>query len=257
MNKVFVTQKVWNPDFIPDLLRLMNIAMSESELASVLKFIEKQTPTTYEKLQTLIDRIEFIGHLSVVGAEAKRQGYSFEGSEVRGIGWDITALRIYLSLTCIDILSTNFEPFDKWIVKNCSDFNSNDDIHDYLQRKAGDYRDLFQLSTNFIKAFTNASDDIKNEVCHGLTVKLGGKEFSEIGKIASYLYRVRNKYTHEGRRFFVDPQQLDRHQTIGRRDEDFLQLRAGFDLVGVILKVAKEQAIRILEKFHKELKDHG
>lgn len=257
MNTNYVTQSVWNPDFVTDLMQFLHLSMVQKDLESVLEFIKDKSPTTYEKLQTLIDRIEFIGHLNLAKDEACRQEYLFGKREVRGIDWDISALRIYLALSCVDILSTNFEPFDAWIVKNCSDFQSGKDIHKYLKQKSAEYRDLFQLSSNFVKAFTLASGGLQAEISKNLLVRSGENKFSEIKRIATYLYRVRNKYTHEGRRFFAGPILSDRRQAIGPRDEDYLQINNGFDLVDVVLKVAKEQATRTLEKYGREQKGCG
>ena len=244
-----VTQKVWNPDFVQDLIRFVNLSMTQQDAEMALDFIKEKTPTTYEKLQTLVDRIEFIEHLNIIKTEAKRQNFQFGKFEVRGIDWDIDALRIYLSLSCVDILSSNFEPFDAWILDNCADFEAGQEIKDYLARKSAEYREDFQLSSNFVKAFTRASDDLKNQICREVAVVKGEEQSSGIERIATYLYRVRNKYTHEGRRFFTEPIPCVRIQAIGLRDEEHLHIKTGFNIVAAVLQVAIEQAARTLERY--------
>ena len=80
--KLQPTQKVWNPDFFKDLISFLNPNFERNKLDNLLKFINQNSPTTYEKLQTLIDRIEFINHLSLVKTQAKAENYIFQGKAI-------------------------------------------------------------------------------------------------------------------------------------------------------------------------------
>jgi len=247
--KIQTTQKVWNPNFLEDLVEFLQLDFLKQDLNNLLDFINKKSPTTYEKLETLVDRIEFIFHLSVITEFVKKKKYILNNYELNGINWDIDALRLYLALTCVDILSINFEPFDKWLVKNCSDFDSGYQLSEYIKSKSDKYRNSFQLSSNFSRAFSKSSIKIREDICNNVQVINGAEATNDLGKIVSYLYRIRNKYTHEGRRFHSSPLRIDRNQNIGPRDEETLKIEAGFDLTDAILQIAKEQANREINKF--------
>jgi hypothetical protein len=156
---------------------------------------------------------------------------------------------LYLALTCIDIFATNFEPFDKWLIKNCGDFNTSQNIKSYIESKANDYRKSFQLSSNFSRAFINASEELRDTICTGLSVQQDEQSRNDLESIVSFLYRIRNKYTHEGRRFHASIIPVGRRQGIGPRDPEVLIIEEGFNLADTILSVAKEQANRIIMKY--------
>lgn len=244
-----IKQNVWNPNFKDDMIRYLSPALSKDDLDSVLKHIKNTTPTTFEKLETLIDRIEFICHLTLVKAQAKSKKYYFQGEEIIGINWDIDALQLYLALTCIDIFATNFEQFDKWLSKNCADFDPSENFKEYIEQKSDEYRTSFQLSSNFSLAFSKASKELQKTICENIAVKQGDKSKRDIETIASYFYRIRNKYTHEGRRFHSSSIPIKRAQAIGPRDKDLLEIEPSFDLTETILLVAKEQANRIIKVY--------
>lgn len=242
--------KVYNPNFIEDLEKYLNTGLDANQLEDKLTNIREKSPTTYEKIETLVDRIEFIEHLSILKNNAKNSKYILDGHEVIGIDNDIESLRLYLSLTCIDILSSNFETFDKWLIKNCDDYDTTNIISfkEYIKNKSEDYQAEFKLSSNFSKAFHNASTELNDKLLENL--KVNGSKNSDLGTIVQYFYRIRNKYTHEGRRFHVreSSNNLNQNQTIGPRDKDSLSIKNGFDLVESLLLVAKEQAQRIILK---------
>lgn len=244
-----IKQEVWNPNFFKDLVDYLKPAFSENDLKNVLNFIRDKSPTTYEKLETLIDRFEFVGHLEIVKNQARQEEFMFQGEEIKGIDWDIDALRLYLSLTCIDILASNFEPFDEWLIEKCHDFDSSKDLKSYLTGKSKEYKESFQLSSNFSRAFLNSSEPLRSKICSNVKVCKGKESYNSLERIARYLYRIRNKYTHEGRRFHAKPIMLLRFQDIGPRDEEFLEIKPGFDLVNSILLVAKDQANRVISKY--------
>ena len=102
---VMIRQTVQNPNFIDDLAKYLSLGISKDRLIAVLENISKSQITLREKLETLVDRIEFIEHLKLVKEVAQKNRYLLNNREVVGIDWDIDALRLYLALTCIDILS--------------------------------------------------------------------------------------------------------------------------------------------------------
>lgn len=70
--------------------------------------------------------------------------------------------------------------------------------------------------------------------------------------IAQYLYRIRNKYTHECRRaHFVNSLSLSQVQVITERDEKKTKIKNNFNLVNAVIDIAKERVIKIfhLEKY--------
>jgi hypothetical protein len=97
-------------------------------------------------------------HLQIVKIEAIKNNFNYPQGEVRGIHYDIDALRLYLALTCVDILSSNFKTFSEYIQSNCDDYCGSEPIKTYLTRKTDDYHKEFQISANFVKAFRKASE---------------------------------------------------------------------------------------------------
>jgi len=225
-----VTQFVWNPNFLSDVINILDLNIDENGIKQHLDQIKENKVTYYEKLRTLIDRIEFIKHLKIVSDEAEKNNFRFSGEEVVGIHWDIHALRLYLSLTCIDILSSNFETFDKWIIDNCQDVNSYQDIKKYIKKKADEYATIFRISSSFAKAFHNSSDMLKARITDNISViDSSGIKHNDLATIICYFYRIRNKYTHEGRRFHQMPIPLNREQSIGKRDNKKYGLQKGLN----------------------------
>ena len=250
---MFVTQEVWNSNFFNDLVDYIEPSFSKDELNRILLHVKSKSPTTYEKLETLIDRFEFVGHLDLVKQQVKHEDFIFRGKEIVGIDWDIDALRLYLALTCIDILASNFEPFDKWLLNNCQDFDSSKNFRSYINEKSKQYRHSFQLSSNFSRAFLNSSKPLRKNISKNVAVKKGGHSENNIESIVSYFYRIRNKYTHEGRRFHSSTISLTRKQIIGPRDKEVLEIKPNFDLVETILLIAKEQANRTIMEYAEQL----
>ena len=245
-----VSQRVSNPNFIEDLMRMLSLSNKDS-VEECLGIIKDASVTTYEKLITLVDRIEFIEHLNIVKKHCQDNYYTLSDKKVIGIKEDIEPLQIYLALTCIDILSSNFERFDKWLIKNMDDVGEEPDIVTYVKTKGEEYDQQFRLSSNFVKAFLNCSEKLKRVICQNIIVmKRNGESSNDISDIAAYLYRIRNKYTHEGRRFFASPMEFSRQQSIGPRDEDSLILSPGFDLLRCIVIISIEQANRKMNSYH-------
>ena len=234
---------VYNPDLLQDTISILNLEMSLDDLRVKLDELREQKPTSVEKLSTLIDRIEFIYHLSVVSQHVEHHAFCFDEVEVVGVDHDIAALRLYLSLTCVDIFAVNFEPFQMWIVARSSDKSRNEGLQDFLVRKAEEYESKFLLGPSFISAFTEAPVEVVDRLQGSLGVKTHKGVRRDIEAIARFLYRIRNKYTHEGRRFHHVAQiPVAQIQMIGPRDEESLVVAPGFDLIESILEVAEEQA---------------
>ena len=65
MNGASVLQQliVRNPHFLSDTIKYLGLSLTEPQLRAHLDGIKSRKITDFEKLQTLIDRLEFIDHL--------------------------------------------------------------------------------------------------------------------------------------------------------------------------------------------------
>lgn len=244
---ITVTKKASNPDLIPDTIKFFKLKMSPNDLKSKINEYSNEKITNKEKLETIIDRIEFIQHLEIMSKYAEKNNFKIESDEVVGINNDILALRIYLSLTCIDIFSP-FNAYDKWLLDNISDWNNKVELKKFLEQKAKDYKERYAVGLGFQKAFLNASDELKSKLQANIIIKSSNKNDNSINAIASYMYKLRNKYTHEGRRFLSENNFLfNQVQQITDRDIDSIQIKAGFNIIETIIEVAIENAKRKLK----------
>ena len=242
-----IRKVVWDPDFVENAGRYLDLEMDRDELKSRIDEIKREAPTKEERLRTLIDRMEFIDHLAVLKDNAYKMDFEIDGQEVKGVDFDIDALRKYLALTCVDIFSRH-QHFDQWLLNNCHDHEDNEPVDDFIKRKHQEYIDELGTTSSFIRAFTQAPKHVVDEFENNLAVVFKGSETRNVSDIARYLSKIRNKYTHEGRRFHLDPSvPFVQEQVLGPRDENELRVEPGFDLTKAILEVAKARARQILD----------
>jgi hypothetical protein len=174
--------------------------------------------TAKEKLNVFIDRIEFIHHLKLVSDFAVQSHFRILGQEVRGIQWDIKALRVYLSLTCIDIFHSS-----------------------------GDHK------THFENVFLNTSDEIKAKLKHGMRILSSAGMTDDLRELATFFYDIRNYYTHAGKRFHVlegIPVAQMQDFPVGtqkHKETKTLLIADGFSLIDCILEVATYEALKLFE----------
>ena len=218
-----------NPDFLLDVKNFFDLSLTFEEIQEIVTEKAKSNPLTIEdekegrlpldkKLETFIDRIEFIKHLQILSDNAENNNFTIDGQEVVGVHWDIDALRIYLALTCIDILKEN--------KKN--------------------HRD------SFIETFKKLSPKLNAEIINNLTIiEQDKRETKENSSIAEFLYDIRNAYTHAGKRFHSkESLNFTLRQTfiVGKmKDKKMkkMKIEKGFDLVDFVLKVSIENAKRV------------
>jgi hypothetical protein len=244
---LMLTKIVSNPNFTQDAIDLLDLKMQPSAFTNHLRELHTQKPTSVEKLITLVDRLEFIEHLKTVSDYAMQSEFEIDGHEVVGIDNDIAALRIYLALTCVDIFATNFQPFQQWVLEHRIDIEVTETIEDFLKRKSDEYERAFQIGPSFVSAFVQSPPEIVSVLQDYLSVRTRGGLRNDIEIIARFLYRIRNKYTHEGRRFHhTEEFPINQFQKIGPRDEEALIVSPGFDIVACILDVAIAQSRRKL-----------
>ena len=93
----------YNPHLLSDIKKIFKLSMNEDEIHNFINQWDRIKPAYYEKLVAFIDRFEFIDHLEFVKEEAVQNKFKFAGHEVDGIDNDIDALRLYLTLSCIEI----------------------------------------------------------------------------------------------------------------------------------------------------------
>ena len=222
-----IEQIVENPQFLTDIKDFFELTISTDEINRTITNKVAQNPLTTEeqnagvlgldlKLNTFIDRIEFIKHLKVLVENAKNQDFIIEGQEVVGVDWDISALRLYLSLTCIDIF-----------------YN------------ATNHKEHFENVFNHISKVLNI------ELEKNLRIIENGIETKNKKGFAEYFYTIRNSYTHAGVRFHSDGTSiypLSQKFVVGtarNKNVKELQIEKKFNLIDFILKVAIENAKRI------------
>ena len=229
MNSVKIQQKVNNPNFLTDIKEFFELSLSTTEIEMIIKNKTVQNPLSTDeqnagvleldrKLETFIDRVEFIKHLNILSEHAQKQNFIIDGQEVVGIDWDISALRLYLSLTCIDIF-----------------FNANN------------HKEHFENVFNSISAALNS------ELENNLKRIEDDAEVVDRKQFAEYFYDIRNSYTHAGLRFHSDGTSkytLNQEFVVGTKKDKRIaeiQIEKGFDLIDFILRVSVENAKRVFE----------
>ncbi len=234
--------------FVENCFKYLSLSFDEQEFKAKLQEIKEKSPTKEERLRTLVDRIEFIFHLKVLREHAHENKFVLAGQEVRGVDFDINALRLYLALTCVDIFS-RFVPFGDWLVHNCNDKTKKESIDEFIRRKRDEYTEELGTTSSFIKAFSESSNRTRKSLESNLMVEtITGTKTNNIVEIARYLIKIRNKYTHEGRRFHLGSSvPFTQVQLLGPRDEKCLHIKSGFDLVAAILEVAIARARKVLK----------
>ena len=101
-----IRKVVSNPDFEKDAVRLLRLEnMSVEEFTSLVGRARQGMEHEVDQVQVLVDRIEFIEHLKTVSRHVAGQGFVINGIELNGFDEDVAALRLYLALTCLDILT--------------------------------------------------------------------------------------------------------------------------------------------------------
>lgn len=98
--------KVYNPNFYKDVKEFLNLSdelneikLRVEETSALLPLSEDEVKAgelnLTEKLITFTDRYEFVKHLDTISKHVQKLNFDLEGSEVRGVHWDIRALRLY------------------------------------------------------------------------------------------------------------------------------------------------------------------
>jgi len=217
---------VFNPNFGEDVIKFMGLRSSAKRVRDDIKRINESNPLTpeqiesgeltlCERLNALIDRVEFIGHLQLVSDATSRSGYVLMGHEVNGIQWDIHALRLYLALTCIDI------------------------FYDKLNHKS-----------HFEAVFSDASEALKTRIQSGVSLLKADGTNGSLKDIGLFFYNVRNYYTHAGKRFhIVEDALLSQEATFTAgskkyKEEQTLVVAKGVELVDLIQSLALDVAKR-------------
>lgn len=217
-------QIVFNPNFHKDVNEIFNLSLSSNEINKIVKNATANSPLTTDekkagvlsldkKLKTFIDRVEFIKHLKILSDNAKKQNFLIDQHEVVGVDWDINALRLYLSLTCIDIF------FD-----------------------ANNHKDHFEI------VFNNISQPLETLLLNNLKIIENGNELLNRTEFSLFFYNIRNSYTHAGIRFHSDGTSmftLNQDFVVGNaknKTTKALQIKKGFDLIEFILNVSIENA---------------
>ncbi len=175
---------VFNPNFNYDVIKFMDLQCTAEQVSHDIELADQNSPlspeqiksgelTLKERLNALIDRVEFIGHLDLVKNAAGASGYVLLGQEVTGIQWDIKALRLYLALTCIDIF--------------------------FEHAKGTNHRSHFEAS------FSGAPETIKRSLLSLYKPDDTRKpdDTCKLKEIGLFFYNVRNYYTHSGKRFHI------------------------------------------------------
>lgn len=228
-----------------------------------------------------VEMLDLIEHLKVIGSKlakldkpiTRMEGqYCYKVSnillwnhEFSGMPYDISALRMYLLLSVIDACSDAH----KYKYIKCSDYiNKKNDYQtpEDVIRKIKLYEEVYGLSVNFRKIFM---DDISNSLQEKIadaifvisTKKSKEMSFDDIKnkhiewtkkstadrlkKIATTLYDLRSKYTHENIRAFLPTES----KTADKIDSKWkILIRKEYNLDILLIEVIKEQVNRILQE---------
>ena len=218
---------VVNPNFVEDVIKFMDLP-STVQVRRDIERADQKSPlsdeqvesgelTLKERLNALINRVEFIGHLGLVAKVANESDYVLLGQEVKGIQWDIKALRLYLALTCIDIFCEKGE-----------------------------------LKSYFKEVFsgTFTSEAIKRRLRSSLHLRKADDTEGTLGEIGHFFYSVRNYYTHSGKRFHIKEDipltQLATFKsgTKQHKEDQHLGVKEGVKLVELIQSLGLDAAKR-------------
>jgi hypothetical protein len=223
-----IQQQVNNPDFLTDIKDFFNLAITTDEINKIITNKVSQNPLSTKeidagvlpldkRLETFIDRIEFIKHLEILSNYAKKKNFIVDCHEVKGVNYDISALRLYFALTCIDI-----------------------------------FCDIDTHKEYFESVFKAISSDLKKELNNNLKIIEDGNTGTyDIVDFSEFFYNIRNWYTHSGLRFHSDGTKyfrLTQKFIVGtkkRKKIKELQIEYQFDLTNFILNVAKEKVENI------------
>lgn len=242
-----IQKKVSNPNLLIDINKYLGLDLNQEDLDT----LGKVKSTALNNLTNLVDRMEFIDHLNTLRMHVQDMGFEINSQEVVGCDDDIRALRVYLALTCIDLFSSS-QPFTDWLVENVNDFYKNGDAPDfgiYLQEKIKVYERSKSVGFSFRNVIIDASKETQKDLVEHLTVYEGNKSCSsDIEDIASFLYQIRNAYTHNGFRVNFDERlsqlPIEQRVQIKETSPKYMVVASGVDLVGLILNVVKGQAVR-------------
>lgn len=220
---------VFNPNFLQDVIKFLGLEMSEEKTEKQIKVIDSKYSLTEEqnkageltineKLRVFIDRIEFINHLELIKRNVIESEFIVLGQEVEGIHWDINALRLYLSLTCLDIFLMD-----------------------------GSHKKRFE------DILINSSTEIKSKLLGNVKIVYKDNVSTDLKEISEFLYSIRNYYTHTGKRFhivedvpFVQIQEF-LSGTMKNKEVKSLLINSGFNLIECILEIAIYDVKKIYE----------
>jgi hypothetical protein len=216
-----IRKVVSNPDFEKDAVRLLRLEnMSVEEFTSLVGRARQGMEHEVDQVQVLVDRIEFIEHLKTVSRHVAGQGFVINGIELNGFDEDVAALRLYLALTCVDILTPSSKP----------------------------------VGERFKEAFQKSSNGTKAALQMKLFVEINRQHHHDIDNIADCLYAIRNAYTHDGVRFpwedAVGVGQIQQTRD-GKGAVKTLCASEPCDLVAAILDVAVDNAHAVVQSWRR------
>lgn len=237
-------QKDW---LAPKIVRTPNIEDDiKRHLGSeVLELWRKSTDDIRKTIVFIVERLDFISHLKAFGKYTSDKSekvfqkisnteyeveykFEWEGHDYSGVQFDIEALILYLLLTCIDAIQSQAKyknPFE-WLKERITLYQhkNEDEISRQLDIDENKYGEKFGLCKNFVKAFiSDIPAHLNKEIAENLMVvknKDGSpnkaslsswmqkKEEEKVKKIASYLYSLRSKYTHNSIRNFIPTHEM-------------------------------------------------
>jgi len=242
---------VWNPKFETiETARLLNLKLTGDAFLLYIKKLKQENKCYYEKLEVLVDRIEFIKHLQTIQQELFDILYDPDDTNISGND-EINALRLYLALTCIDLFAgLNWKKFTDWIIdsdsKDSDTIKPPNEIVDSIKSKIKDYIDKYGTGNNFREALSRS--DMKTIFEANLEIvdleKSPPNFITDRKSIVSALYsRVRNGFTHHGKRFFFKSDVSHKQvQHYGGNSPRYFQAMPNVDLVEIIVEIAKQNA---------------
>ena len=266
-----IPPRVKTPDIDDDIRSLL----SEDILKKYRTYRGKddnETEWTKKKICRIVEMLDLCNHLDhfkqflstknipKIEGEWLRDNINFEGHDYSGCPYDIEALMLYLYVSIIDACAckSSYKPIEKFLNNKINEADLKKEGKSYVLKLCEKYSQEYGLSKNFKNVFNNLSEKLKKEFADNILV-LNGERTSDysmkdiddlyckwlqkdinerIKKIATVIYSVRSKYSHENIRAFI-PSRL------WNPDGDNKSENADLDLKKInVENISKEETIK-------------
>ena len=231
-----IPARVKTPDIDDDIRSLL----SEDILKKYKTYRGKddyETEKTKKKICRIAEMLDLCNHLNhfknflsskniqTIEGEWLRDNINFEGHDYSGCPYDIEALMLYLYVSIIDACASksSYKPIEEFLNNEINEADLKKEGKSYVLNLCEKYSQEYGLSKNFKDVFNNLSEELKKEFANNILVlnegRTNGYSMTDIDdlynkwlkkdindrikKIATAIYGVRSKYSHENIRAFI------------------------------------------------------